>query len=344
MNREDSAKVGGWLDHASKMARAVEQHGAEGAITALTEERDNTLAALRRRSAQRDQLDARCEELIDQRDAATSRAERAEEALERLEGERQRERDSFVLMGKSADGYRREMYAAAVVLERVRALHVRGQDKLAERLGLAVPDLCLADGETWPCPTVAALDVVRPAEDGPAERRKIFREGLGKLPIQFWVCPVPGHSQHREDAPLRQTVEWRAGVAHCLEPGCGRSSADAPAALDGWQPATCCDIHGRNCEPPSELCCDRCTEAAHDTFPIRHADGSTCSAPDLSDNAPATGETPSGEELDLEPPTFTMQPVPGRPGVVRPVLDKPLGPWLSQGLTDDEDDEDDDAI
>ena len=140
------------------------------------------------------------------------------------------------------------------------------------------------------CRTVAALDVVRPAEDGPAERRKIFREGLGKLPIQFWVCPVPGHSQHREDAPLRQTVEWRAGVAHCLEPGCGRSSADAPAALDGWQPATCCDIHGRNCEPPSELCCDRCTEAAHDTFPIRHADGSTCSAPDLSDNAPATGE------------------------------------------------------
>lgn len=84
----------------------------------------------------------------------------------------------------------------------------------------------------------AALDVVRPAEDGPAERRKIFREGLGKLPIQFWVCPVPGHSQHREDAPLRQTVEWRAGVAHCLEPGCGRSSADAPAALDGGQPAT----------------------------------------------------------------------------------------------------------
>jgi len=209
MNREDSAKVGGWLDHASKMARAVEQHGAEGAITALTEERDNTLAALRRRSAQRDQLDARCEELIDQRDAATSRAERAEEALERLEGERQRERDSFVLMGKSADGYRREMYAAAVVLERVRALHVRGQDKLAERLGLAVPDLCLADGETWPCPTVAALDVVRPAEDG---SEKLTEE--------------PGR--------LCRRCGW--GYAHAHHPQCPERRA--PAALDGGQPAT----------------------------------------------------------------------------------------------------------
>jgi hypothetical protein len=41
----------------------------------------------------------------------------------------------------------------------------------------------------------------------------------------------------------------------------------------------CCDMHGRNCEPPSELCCRDCSEAAHDTFPIRHADGSACSAP-----------------------------------------------------------------
>jgi hypothetical protein len=41
----------------------------------------------------------------------------------------------------------------------------------------------------------------------------------------------------------------------------------------------CCDMHGRNCEPPSELCCRDCSEAAHDTFPIRHADGSVCSAP-----------------------------------------------------------------
>lgn len=38
----------------------------------------------------------------------------------------------------------------------------------------------------------------------------------------------------------------------------------------------CCDSHNPHCEPPTELCCDQCTEASHDTFPIRHADGSTC--------------------------------------------------------------------
>ena len=38
----------------------------------------------------------------------------------------------------------------------------------------------------------------------------------------------------------------------------------------------CCDLHGKNCEPPSELCCWDCTEVTHDGFPIRHADGSKC--------------------------------------------------------------------
>ena len=49
---------------------------------------------------------------------------------------------------------------------------------------------------------------------------------------------------------------------------------------------TCCDMHGRNCEPPAELCCDRCTEIVHvmgDALTGRHiADGSICSNPDLS--------------------------------------------------------------
>lgn len=39
---------------------------------------------------------------------------------------------------------------------------------------------------------------------------------------------------------------------------------------------TCCDSHNQHCEPPSDLCCHGCPEAAHDTFPIRHADGSRC--------------------------------------------------------------------
>jgi hypothetical protein len=40
----------------------------------------------------------------------------------------------------------------------------------------------------------------------------------------------------------------------------------------------CCDLHGRNCEPPSELCCQDCTEANHPD----HPHGEKCSNPDLS--------------------------------------------------------------
>jgi hypothetical protein len=38
----------------------------------------------------------------------------------------------------------------------------------------------------------------------------------------------------------------------------------------------CCAGHNRHCEPPSELCCRQCTEAAHATFPVPHSDGSPC--------------------------------------------------------------------
>jgi hypothetical protein len=38
----------------------------------------------------------------------------------------------------------------------------------------------------------------------------------------------------------------------------------------------CCGSHNQHCEPPGDLCCHLCSEAAHDTFPIRHADGTTC--------------------------------------------------------------------
>ena len=41
----------------------------------------------------------------------------------------------------------------------------------------------------------------------------------------------------------------------------------------------CCDLHNRNCEPPSELCCFDCTEAVH---PDHWRDGSDCIAPDLT--------------------------------------------------------------
>lgn len=41
-------------------------------------------------------------------------------------------------------------------------------------------------------------------------------------------------------------------------------------------PVPCCDLHNRNCEFPEELCCRWCTEAAHNTYPTRHNDGSRC--------------------------------------------------------------------
>lgn len=42
------------------------------------------------------------------------------------------------------------------------------------------------------------------------------------------------------------------------------------------RPRPCCDLHGEHCEPPSELCCHECTEATHDTYPVRHLDGTHC--------------------------------------------------------------------
>lgn len=54
-----------------------------------------------------------------------------------------------------------------------------------------------------------------------------------------------------------------------------------------FSPGTpCCDLHNRNCEPPSELCCERCTEGAHPG----HRDGTACIAPDLSGNGTPPGQ------------------------------------------------------
>lgn len=46
----------------------------------------------------------------------------------------------------------------------------------------------------------------------------------------------------------------------------------------------CCDLHGRNCEPPSELCCGACTERNH----FDHPRGEVCSSPNVA-NMQAVG-------------------------------------------------------
>lgn len=76
----------------------------------------------------------------------------------------------------------------------------------------------------------------------------------------------------------------------------------ADAVAEPLPDDVCCDLHNRNCEPPSELCCWRCTESQHPW----HADGSECAL---------TGW--------FEPPTTLRErrlPVPARPNA--------LGGWV----------------
>ncbi|AUI56804.1 hypothetical protein [Amycolatopsis sp. BJA-103] len=44
--------------------------------------------------------------------------------------------------------------------------------------------------------------------------------------VSFWMCP---DEEHRD----KGIVEWRGDVAHCLEPGCGRTSADPRTVRPG---------------------------------------------------------------------------------------------------------------
>lgn len=51
----------------------------------------------------------------------------------------------------------------------------------------------------------------------------------------------------------------------------------AAARREVWR--DCCDAHSASCEPPSGLCCSRCTEAHHGTqwwLLGQHDDGSPC--------------------------------------------------------------------
>lgn len=43
--------------------------------------------------------------------------------------------------------------------------------------------------------------------------------------VVFWICP-DGHSEHSYKDPPRETVRWIDGVAHCMTPGCTRTSAE----------------------------------------------------------------------------------------------------------------------
>lgn len=50
-------------------------------------------------------------------------------------------------------------------------------------------------------------------------------EELLNARVQFWLCPVDHETRFHGGFPF-QTVEWRGDVAYCLEPGCGKTSAE----------------------------------------------------------------------------------------------------------------------
>lgn len=112
---------------------------------------------------------------------------------------------------------------------------------------------------------VPALTLARYVAD---RHRPVWRQPFGSLDGRAIYRPT--------DEPRCVTC---GTVAPCVE--YAGAAAVVNVVLTIGADAVCCDLHGRNCEPPSELCCERCTEAAH---PL-HADGSTCSNPDLSRSA-----------------------------------------------------------
>lgn len=93
-------------------------------------------------------------------------------------------------------------------------------------------------------------------------------------------------------AHLSELVTGWHQARHDHDPTHGRIDRDIQEAVDAWGPKSlgqrvaientmqarrdrgehlnlgpCCDLHNRNCEPPSELCCGHCTEASHPNHP-----------------------------------------------------------------------------
>lgn len=86
----------------------------------------------------------------------------------------------------------------------------------------------------------------------------------GRLELNGPVLPGPGEACRLADVgPMRRELLGFVELDDYLE---DFAIPNGP----------CCEDHNTHCEAPGDLCCGRCTEAAHDTFPIRHADGSAC--------------------------------------------------------------------
>lgn len=100
---------------------------------------------------------------------------------------------------------------------------------------------------------------------------------FGNLSVEVVLGGGPGAARRETGASAKP-----ATVAQFLRD----LAADVERAA---RPAQCCDLHGRNCEPPGDLCCRECTEARHgfwtDERGVRHLGhprGEQCSNPILS--------------------------------------------------------------
>jgi hypothetical protein len=111
-----------------------------------------------------------------------------------------------------------------------------------------------------------------------------------ECPPDFCSCPA-GDPRSVIAALVQEVEDWREtfGAGRLLPPDTDTRteySVSWPRAqrtvwVGPWRPVpstptACCDMHNQHCEPPADLCCRDCTEAAHDNFPVRHADGTAC--------------------------------------------------------------------
>ena len=75
--------------------------------------------------------------------------------------------------------------------------------------------------------------------------------------------PLLGIYPAGEVIRYRPHVDIRASDGTCSP---WQPAQDALMAED-WETVPdadrCCDLHGRNCEPPGDLCCEECAEARH---------------------------------------------------------------------------------
>jgi hypothetical protein len=75
---------------------------------------------------------------------------------------------------------------------------------------------------TTPTPNAANRDDDRT----PIEKFLDEHPEFANAPIVFWACP---NEAHRD----KGIVDWRGDVAYCMEPGCGRNSAEPVPAAGG---------------------------------------------------------------------------------------------------------------